>query len=70
MPKTLAVLPLQTTASTAVEWTLRSAAGPWSWYSWLPEGVPLAEALPPKVALSPLAAVIRPPPVTLQPGVL
>src|SRR6266496_6335032 len=27
-------------------------------------------ALPPKVAMSPFAAVIRPPPVTLQPAVL
>ena len=36
--------------------------------SW-PDG-PLPLALPPKVALSPLSAVILSPPVTLQPAVL
>src|SRR6266508_4276715 len=71
VPKMLADVPsaLQITAVTVNEWTLRSAAAPWSWYSSCPDG-PLPNAFPPNVALSPFKAVRRPPPVILQPAVL
>src|SRR6266480_1231836 len=62
------LLALHVTDVTLIEWTFLGWAGPWSWYSsWPLFG---AWAFPPKVALSPLFAVMRPPPVTLQPAVL
>src|SRR3954463_6595193 len=59
----------QITDWTSIEWRLKSAVGPWDWNSSWPEG-PAPLALPPNVALSPSAVVIRPPYVTLQPAPL
>ena len=57
------VVPWQTMASTLIECTFIFCAGPWSWYCSCTEVFPFASALalPPKLALSPLFAVMRPP---------
>src|SRR4051794_21010980 len=71
VPKMLADRPSseQRTARMAIEWRFMSTAGAGARYSSWPDG-PVPLALPPKVALSPAAVWIGPPPVTLQRAVL
>jgi hypothetical protein len=61
---------LQVTARMLVDLALRGWAGPWSVYSSCPVGLREADtlALPPKVASSPLVAVMRPPLVIVTRG--
>src|SRR5829696_5158664 len=64
--------PSQTIAWTLIECMFRRCIGPWSWYCCCPRVSPLsfAFALPPKLAGSLLSAMIDPPLVISQSGVL
>src|SRR5438034_1341743 len=68
------VVPSHTMARTLSDFAVKGWAGPWSWYSCWPDVCPVADerAFPPKVALSPLSAVMRPPSLILisQSGVV
>src|SRR6266542_2823470 len=68
VPKIVAVPAVlsHTNASSSIEFTLRAATGPWSWYVCWPWTVaPVTRAVPPNVASSPLLATIAPPTVTV-----